>query len=200
MSSRNSRSRNSRHERRTVIGYWHDQSKDHPFPHPQSLVDRTWETARRARIVDYLKAGETYGWSPGHSYCRFCCLLETSHDGTIEIKARDRLRVARTESGEIVFPFDPTLNGLETCGDDRWCWPSGLAHYVEAHAIRLPDEFVAHAAARQFQPDDFMLRAAKAPRVTPATRLTLDYRFWWDWSERNAHFQFEPNCLACARG
>ena len=83
------------------------------------------------------------------------CARKVAHS-TSRLKAPGPLRVERTGAGEIVFPFEPTLNGFEMCGDDRWCWPSGLAHYVEAHAIRLPDEFVAHAAARQFQPDDFI--------------------------------------------
>ncbi|HVV85600.1 MAG TPA: hypothetical protein VHE35_21215 [Kofleriaceae bacterium] len=29
--------------------------------------------------------------------------------------------------------------------DGRFAWPEGLAHYVERHAVRLPDAFVAHA-------------------------------------------------------
>lgn len=28
--------------------------------------------------------------------------------------------------------------------DGRFAWPEGLAHYVEVHAVRLPDPFVAH--------------------------------------------------------
>ena len=148
-----------------------------------------------------MKAGETYGYSFGYSYCRFCCLIRKSDDGSFHVDDREPLQpVTRTESGEIVLPFIPSLNGLETLGDDRWCWPSGLAHYVEAHAIRLPDEFVAHAAARQIQPDDSVFRALNGPRGTPAPRLTFDYRLWRDWSERNAPFHFEPNCLACVTG
>jgi len=189
-------SRNSRNVHRILIGYWHDQSKGTFFPHPQSLVDPTWETARRAQIVNYLKAGETYAISVGHSYCRFCCVLEESHQGAFSIEAPGPLRVERTASGEIIFPFNPAFNGLEILGDGRWCWPSGLAHYVEAHAIRLPDEFVAQAAARQFQPDDFMSRAANAP-LPRSTRFIFDDRFWRDWSQRNTFFQFEPNCRAC---
>lgn len=192
-------SRNSHDVRRRLIGYWHDGSKGTPLPHPQSLVDPNWEITRRAQIVNYLKTGETYAMSGGHSYCRFCCVLEKSPQGTFRLKApAPLLHAERTESGEIVIPFEPTLNGFEMCGDDRWCWPSGLAHYVDAHAIRLPDEFVAHAAARKFQPDDFM--AANGARLARSTRFIFDERFWRDWSQRNATFQFEPNCLACVRG
>lgn len=28
--------------------------------------------------------------------------------------------------------------------DGVYVWPEGLAHYVKAHAVRLPDDFLAH--------------------------------------------------------
>ena len=39
-------------------------------------------------------------------------------------------------------------NGDATLADDAYQWPEGLAHYVEAHAVRLPVEFVAHVRRR----------------------------------------------------
>ena len=35
-------------------------------------------------------------------------------------------------------------NGDLEFTDGAYQWPSGLAHYVEVHAVRLPDEFVTH--------------------------------------------------------
>lgn len=32
--------------------------------------------------------------------------------------------------------------------DGVYVWPGGLAHYLEAHGVRLPDEFVRHVASR----------------------------------------------------
>lgn len=46
------------------------------------------------------------------------------------------------------------LNGNATFADDSYVWPEGLAHYVEEHAIRLPDEFVAHVHARLDRDDE----------------------------------------------
>lgn len=37
-------------------------------------------------------------------------------------------------------------NGDSEYSDGTYVWPSGLAHYVEGHAVRLPHEFVQHAA------------------------------------------------------
>lgn len=35
-------------------------------------------------------------------------------------------------------------NGSAELSDGVFCWPEGLAHYLEAHAVRLPGEFVEH--------------------------------------------------------
>ena len=39
-------------------------------------------------------------------------------------------------------------NGYAEYSDGTYIWPSGLAHYVDQHDVRLPDEFVRHAVAR----------------------------------------------------
>ena len=39
-------------------------------------------------------------------------------------------------------------NGSKELTDGTYCWPEGLAHYLSAHAVRLPDDFVAHVEAR----------------------------------------------------
>src|SRR5262245_48523055 len=35
-------------------------------------------------------------------------------------------------------------NEMGSCDlyDGKWLWPEGLAHYVERHSVRLPDEFI----------------------------------------------------------
>lgn len=38
-------------------------------------------------------------------------------------------------------------NGCAEQSDGYYSWPSGLAHYVEAHSVRLPDRFVEHVLA-----------------------------------------------------
>lgn len=39
-------------------------------------------------------------------------------------------------------------NGAATWTDGVYAWPEGLAHYVEEHQVRLPQEFVDHVLAR----------------------------------------------------
>lgn len=35
--------------------------------------------------------------------------------------------------------------------DAEWIWPVGLVHYIEHHAVRLPDEFIATMRANNWQ-------------------------------------------------
>jgi len=50
--------------------------------------------------------------------------------------------------------------------DGEWLWPRGLAHYVERHSVRLPDEFVQTMRSRSWQPPrDIELPARTRPVV-----------------------------------
>ena len=64
------------------IGYWSsqeyaegqkpvDESVD--LPHPQHLVDATWDRAERDMVIAHLQAGETETAWKGYSSCRFGC-------------------------------------------------------------------------------------------------------------------------------
>ena len=57
--------------------------------------------------------------------------------------------------------------------DGEWQWPEGLAHYVEYHSVRLPEEFIDTMRSRSWQlPSD---------RQPPGCREQLDLRavgFW----------------------
>jgi len=187
--------------KRWMLGYWHSQPTD-GYAHPQPLVDHGWESARRQRIVQYLKTGFEYAYFFGFSDCRFGCtqdFLAPTDDpskGTYRKVEHSFLVIAdgveRTEvqdlSGYYLIRPGPLLNGCTELCDDMWCWPEGLAHYVEKHGIRLPDEFVAHAAERGFEP---------APPAED--QFTSDDGFWRTWCEVNAPFRYERQCTACTR-
>jgi len=38
-------------------------------------------------------------------------------------------------------------NGSAELADGTYCWPEGLAHYLEAHQVRPPEEFVEHVVS-----------------------------------------------------
>lgn len=113
--------------------------------HPKRLVDPNWQLNDRDKIVDYLRAGSEACSYLGYSWCRFDCGIAEEAMGSSELT------------------------------DGVWCWPSGLAHYVEQHAVKLPDEFVEHAKSLSW-----------TPAVVDEPELEYDLRFWRKWCKRNA--------------
>jgi hypothetical protein len=118
------------------------------FPDPASLVAPDWEKKRRDRVVDYLRKGHTLAAYMGFSYCRFedCRYPERNRLGTRDLT------------------------------DGQWVWPEGLWHYVADHNVRLPDAFVANAAAHDFV----------VPKVTQDTPVSVDVQFWLRWVAENS--------------
>jgi hypothetical protein len=115
------------------IGYWaaspdpdadEYQAKGILLPWPADHVDESWNEAKRSIVVQYLKdAPDVESWR-GSSWCRF--------EGT---QGRGRQRPPCVgEQGM----------GYTDKGDGVYVWPAGFAHYVEAHGVRPPDEFVDH--------------------------------------------------------
>ncbi len=77
--------------------------------------------------------------------------------GGLDPAAREPvLRYLRAGAVLVTFPepsfcrFDCGVDDMGTrdLTDGTYVWPEGLAHYVERHAVRLPEAFVAHAVAR----------------------------------------------------
>jgi hypothetical protein len=48
--------------------------------------------------------------------------------------------------------FGCGANGSAERSDGVWVWPEGLAHYLDRHDVRLPEDFVAHMRSRRFRP------------------------------------------------
>ena len=116
------------------------------FPHPADLVTPGWLSDDRDRIISYLQAGRTFAKWRGLSYCRFGCGADTR------------------------------AMGSRCLTDGEWVWPEGLAHYVESHEVRLPQEFVDAMRRRFWQ---INLRE-DAP--TAAAQGEPDFTFWLEWS------------------
>jgi hypothetical protein len=129
-----------------MLGYWREPPPAHylGYPDPAALIDPAWEPERRDRIRHYLQSGKPLAQYAGFSSCRFA---DCKHP------ERDRL-------------------GTKDLTDGRWIWPEGLWHYVQDHAVRLPDELVATAAAR-----DFTIPSDLSDQVVDA-----DPAFWLRWA------------------
>lgn len=98
-----------------------------------------WDPGEQACVVVYLRAGDELESYRGTSYCRFTCGTPSAQMGSLDLT------------------------------DGRFAWPEGLAHYVEAHDVRLPDHFIAHALGG-------------APRTPPAVRR-IDDGPWVAWGK-----------------
>jgi hypothetical protein len=162
-----------------LIGYWKPLARpsprrlprppridvpDHGWPDVRELVDPGWRPGDRARIVRYLRAGHLLWGFLGNSTCRFDCGINRHACGTGSCE--------RT--------------------DGEWAWPDGLAHYVERHAVRLPDEFVETMEARDWLvPGHGAVPAELADLIEslggdrpPRTDIADDLTFWQSWAAR----------------
>jgi len=75
--------------------------------------------------------------------------------------------IARSYRGLSPCRFCNQQNGSMEFTDGVYIWPQGLAHYLDVHAVRLPQQFVKYAVER--------LNALEAASV--------DYD-WWKSQER----------------
>ena len=85
------------------------------LPDPYDYVDERWDAGERALVVSYLRAGARIVEFRGLSSCRFRCGV------------------------------DQRVMGNACLSDGTFTWPEGFAHYLEAHHVRPPEEFVQHA-------------------------------------------------------
>lgn len=107
-----------------AVGYWRggDQNSK-TWPWPGELVMEGWEKERKARIVEYLRAG---------------------------VRIHEDLGYAEPRFSEGVSPEE--LGNAELT-DGEWIWPEGLWIYVDRFDVRLPEEFVESITRRQFRVD-----------------------------------------------
>jgi cell wall assembly regulator SMI1 len=126
------------------IGYWYNRAQTE-LPSPLALVDDSWSSNERRRVAEYLRAGGLFEAYRGYSHCRF---------------------------PDCPIPHEQM--GSRDLTDGVWVWPEGLHHYVETHAVRLPEQFVRHALS------------GSRPRETPGRgapgRPSVEYESWKEWA------------------
>jgi len=64
-------------------------------------------------------------------------------------------------------------NGSAERSDGVWVWPEGLAHYVQSHDVRLPDDLISHVRRRGFRP------SAGGGRTGAGAGLSSAYWRYW---------------------
>lgn len=144
-----------------AVGYWCpiDPTSSQPgfrrpseseFPDPRWLVGPDRDPTDRERIVAYLRAGHLYAQWRGLSCCRFRCRIDSS------------------------------AMGSRCLTDGAWVWPEGLAHYVEAHSVRLPEEFI-----RSIERMGWKMPCIEDPPCRD-TQGEPYYEFWVEWGQRES--------------
>ena len=134
-----------------LIGYWRnpEDPETSEYPDPANLVDPSWDEEERFRVVSYLKQGRMICGARGLSWCRFQCGCPDLDMGSRELS------------------------------DGEWVWPEGLAHYVEAHLVRLPDEFIQSCSDRAWTIDT----ATNSLRLSEFVSRKREYlSYWLEWA------------------
>ena len=92
---------------------------------PRDYADPTWDPAERQPVVTYLEHCYSLGYM--------------------------------NPTAAIWCPFgcrDPSPRGGETLTDGSWEFPEILIHYVRDHAVKPPDEFLAHVRSTASKSQD----------------------------------------------
>jgi hypothetical protein len=138
----------------------------HPLPDPACLAWAGWDPVELPGVLAYLRTGQEWIRFNGWSYCRFECGINSGALGDRDLT------------------------------DGVWVWPEGLAHYVETHTVRMPDEFIDHMRSQAW-------RMATEP-ITPwvelaaANRPQVDVTFWIVWSRRKGRVGLRRTRRQCS--
>jgi hypothetical protein len=113
---------------------------------PRKPEENVTEQAARLTLIGYWAGPDTTGSWP--SPVDFVDLGWDQDDRDYVSSYLAEGRVVWGFMGYSPCRFCGVDNGDLELSDGTYLWPSGLAHYLIEHGVRLPDEFVEHAYAR----------------------------------------------------
>ncbi|HLX59797.1 MAG TPA: hypothetical protein VKX17_00815, partial [Planctomycetota bacterium] len=110
----------------------------------------------RKLILRYLRSGVVFAEFLGFPFCRFTCGIPNESMGCREFT------------------------------DGEWVWPEGLVHYVEAHDVVLPDEFVLTMRQNRFRVPTVKLKESPIDEFASAipSEPNFSLEFWLNWARR----------------
>lgn len=100
---------------------------------------------RHLRLIGYWASDHTLDWPKVTDF------VDAGWDVAERQLTVDYLRhgaLARSFWGISTCRLCGQENGRSELTDGEWLWPDGLAHYLEVHEVRLPEEFVDHVRTR----------------------------------------------------
>lgn len=136
-----------------AIGYWREEGRppgtDVWRASPHVILALLGPQAPERQLASYLRSGHEFQAWRGWSRCRFKCGIADS------------------------------MMGHSDLTDGIWVWPQGLVHYVDAHQLALPKEFVDHVLAH----NGVVPRLpAEIRAMTHAQKMSsVDRVFWNEW-------------------
>jgi len=175
------------------VGYWRSTDREN-LPDPLDLVDASWDRSEREAVLAYLRGAKPVRRNLDTSWCRLGChsrghealhlaFFEGRDVRNEQLPWEERQRARKEASrraeeanmrggrhGPGASMQGPGIDmGELEMSDGIYVWPDGLAHYIEEHNVRLPEEFVAHVL-REGSPK-------KPPRHEP-DEFVLDFAWW----------------------
>jgi len=146
-----------------MIGFW-KHYWEQKWPDPMDLVDASWDPEERRRVISYLRGGALVRIAEGnglYGWCRLGCDPDPTVLGvrknffagagtadeslTWEQRRAARRTASKNSTDANLSSRQETLDmGRGELTDGVYVWPEGLAHYLEKHNVRLPQEFVDH--------------------------------------------------------
>ena len=132
-----------------AVGFWSEGRNGVLLPHPSEFVDPDMPASERERTAAYLAGGYPIADWEGWATNRF----KPNEDSNPEL-------------------------GCADLTDGVWYWPEGLSIYVLRYSVRLPGAFLAHMAARGYQPPPH-------EELEMITRYRISQRYWVNWSRWN---------------
>jgi hypothetical protein len=116
-------------------------------PDPRTLVAPDFYGSELPLVIRYLQSGQPIMDYLGYSYCRFSCGIPNCEMGASDLT------------------------------DGEWVWPEGLSHYVEAHGVRLPVEFIETMRRNLWERPKVEIRLSSFDSC-------YDLSFWKAWTAR----------------
>jgi len=130
---------------------------DESLPTPQSLVGAPYLPSVRDGICRYLDSGVRFMGWLGYSSCRFSCGIPDSQMGVRDLS------------------------------DGRWVWPEGLSHYVRAHHVLLPEQFLRSMGDAGWRCPENQIHPRLVRGADGGSRLLpVDHELWKQWSASHA--------------
>ena len=111
------------------IGFWSKSDS------PDKYIDASWDTNERSLVIDYLKAAKVKDYYFGVANCRLNCKKQIK---TVSDMYDDGFAI-----------------GCADMTDGEYIFPEGYVHYVEAHGVKPPVDFINHIIEKRQTSSDF---------------------------------------------